>query len=50
MQRALPSHTWIRRLGLMQWEGRGRAECMDLGQPGYYSNIVLICKFNHSSS
>ncbi|MQL96238.1 hypothetical protein Taro_028914 [Colocasia esculenta] len=31
MQRALPSQTWIRRLGSTQWEGRGRAECTALG-------------------
>ncbi|MQL99448.1 hypothetical protein Taro_032167 [Colocasia esculenta] len=31
MQRALPSQTWIRRLGSMQREGRGRAECTAFG-------------------
>ncbi|MQM18909.1 hypothetical protein Taro_051910 [Colocasia esculenta] len=31
MQRALPSQTWIRRLGSPQWEGRGRVECTALG-------------------
>ena len=31
MQRALPSQTWIRRLGSTQREGRGRVECTALG-------------------